>query len=140
MPSSGGEASVRAVNVEAEGTRYPDVSFVVEPARVAAFRDVFGLADGVPPTFLTAAEFTALPQVIGDPALGLDFSRVLHGGQEYELHRPLREGETLTVRARIDSVRVRAATGFVVIAMDLVDDEGTHVASTRSTMIERSAS
>jgi N-terminal half of MaoC dehydratase len=139
LPSTDDEASVPAVNVEAEGTRYPDVTFVVEPARVSAFRDVFGLADGVPPTFLTAAEFTVFPQVIGDPALGLDFSRVLHGGQEYELHRPLREGETLTVRARIDSVRVRSGTGFLVIAMDLADAEGHHVASARSTMIERSA-
>jgi len=127
------------MNPAAEGTRYPDVGFVVEPSRVAAFRDVFGQRTGVPPTFLTAAEFTVFPQVIGDPALGLDFSRVLHGGQEYELERPLREGETLTVRARIDSVRVRAGTGFLVIAMDLFDEAGEPVAHTRSTMIERSA-
>ena len=128
-----------AVDPAAEGTRYPDVTFVVDPARVAAFRDVFGHDAGVPPTFLTAAEFTVLPQVIGDPALDLDFSRVLHGGQEYELVRPLREGETLTIRARIDSVRVRAGAGFLVIAMDLFDEAGRAVAHTRSTMIERSA-
>jgi hypothetical protein len=41
------------------------------------------------------------------------------------------------VRARIDSVRVRAGTGFVVIAMDMVDEAGDDVAHTRSTMIER---
>ena len=128
---------MRAVNVGAEGTRYPDVEFVVDPERVAAFRDVFALAEGVPPTFLTAAEFTALPQVAGDPGLALDFSRVLHGGQEYELMRPPREGETLTVRARIDSIRIRGGTGFLVIAMDMLDREGELVARSRSTMIER---
>jgi acyl dehydratase len=129
---------VRAVNPEAEGTVYDDVDFVVDPVRVAAFRAVFGQADGVPPTFLTAAEFTSFPPIIGDPALDLDFTRVLHGGQEYELIRPLREGETLTVRPRIDSIRVRAGTGFLVIAMDLFDATGEPVARTRSTMIERS--
>jgi hypothetical protein len=123
----------------AEGTRYPDVEFVVAPERVAAFRDVFGQAQGVPPTFLTAAEFTALPQVVGDPELGLDFSRVLHGGQEYELMRPPREGETLTVRARIDSIRIRGGTGFLVIAMEMLDRDGELVARSRSTMIERAA-
>lgn len=128
---------MRAVNPEAEGTVYPEVAFVVDPARVQAFRAVFGQADGVPPTFLTAAEFAAFPPIIGDPALALDFTRVLHGGQEYELIRPLREGETLTVRPRIDSIRVRAGTGFLVIAMDLFDATGEHVARTRSTMIER---
>lgn len=128
---------MRAVNPQAEGTTYPDAAFVVDPERVLAFRAVFGLTQGVPPTFLTAAEFSVFPQVLGDPALGLDFSRVLHGGQSYELVRPLREGETLVVRARIDSVRVRAGTGFVVIAMDLFDEAGDEVAHTRSTMIER---
>ena len=131
-------ATVRAVNPEAEGTVYPDVEFVVDTARVAAFRGVFGQSDGVPPTFLTAAEFAAFPPIIGDPALDLDFTKVLHGGQEYELIRPLREGETLTVRPRIESVRVRAGTGFLVIAMDLFDAGGEPVARTRSTMIERS--
>ncbi|HET6713714.1 MAG TPA: MaoC family dehydratase N-terminal domain-containing protein [Actinomycetota bacterium] len=126
------------MNPEAEGTVYPEIDFVVEPARVEAFRAVFGQADGVPPTFLTAAEFTAIPRIIGDPALDLDFTRVLHGGQEYELARPLREGETLTVRPRIESIRVRAGTGFLVIAMDLFDAAGEPVARTRSTMIERS--
>jgi hypothetical protein len=134
-------ATVPAVNPQAEGTRYPDVTFVVDPSRVAAFREIFDQEAGqdasVPPTFLTAAEFTVLPAVIGDPALDLDFSRVLHGGQAYELSRPLREGETLTVRARIDSIRVRAGTGFLVIAMELFDEAGEPVARTRSTMIER---
>ena len=130
---------MRAVNPEAEGTTYPDVEFVVEPTRVAAFRAVFGQEAGVPPTFLTAAEFTVLPRVIEDPALDLDFSRVLHGSQEYELMRPLREGETLTVRARIDSIKVRAGTAFVVIAMELFDDDGELAARTRSTMMERAA-
>lgn len=128
-----------AVNPEAEGTRYPDVPFVVDTERVRAFRAVFGQAGGVPPTFLTAAEFSVLPQVIDDPALGLDFSRVLHVGQSYELERPLREGEVLTVRARIDSVRVRAGAAFVVIAMDLFDDDDVPVAHARSTMIERAS-
>ena len=126
-----------AVNPEAEGTTYPAVEFVVEPARVAAFREVFGQSEGVPPTFLTAAEFAVFPQVLGDPALDLDFARVLHGGQSYELERPLREGETLTVRASIESVRLRAGTGFLVIAMQFDDDAGGPVARARSTMIEQ---
>ena len=40
------------------------------------------------------------------------------------------------MRARIDSVRVRAGTGFLVIAMDVVDDAGAEIAHARSTMIE----
>jgi acyl dehydratase len=127
------------MNPAAEGTVYPDVPFVVDPGRVAAFRTVFDQAQGVPPTFVTAAEFSVFPQVIGDPRLALDFTRVVHGSQEYAYERPLREGETLTVRARIESVKTKGATGFLTIVMELRDDVGEVVCTTRSQMVERAA-
>jgi acyl dehydratase len=104
---------------------------------VSAFRAVFGVTHGVPPTFATAAEFTVFPLVIGDPNLGLDFTRVLHGSQEYIYERPMREGETLSVRARIDSIRQKGDTGFLTVVMELRDDEGEVVCTTRSQMVER---
>jgi hypothetical protein len=124
----------------AEGLEYPEVAFVVEPQRVDAFRAVFGQVDGIPPTFVTAAEFTVLPTIVGDPRLGLDYARVVHGAQEYVYERPLREGERLTIRSRISSVRIRGATGLLTIEMELVDVSGDSVAWARSTMIERGPS
>ncbi len=125
------------MNPAAEGTVYPDVAFTVDPARVAAFREVFGQTEGVPPTFVTAAEFTVFPQVMGDPNLGLDFTRVVHGSQEYVYERPLREGETLAVRARIEAVRTKGDTGFLTVVMELRDDEDRLVCTARSQMVER---
>jgi len=125
------------MNPAAEGTVYPDVPFTVDPAQVAAFRAVLGVSDGVPPTFVTAAEFTVFPRVIGDPNLGLDFTRVLHGSQEYVYERPLREGETLSVRARIDAIRQKGDTGFLTVVMELRDDAGELVCTARSQMVER---
>ena len=98
----GGAPSVpRPMNPAAEGTVYPDVAFVVDPGAGRGFREVFGQTEGVPPTFVTAAEFTVFPQVMGTRASALDFTRVVHGSQEYLFERPLREGETL-VRPRPD--------------------------------------
>jgi acyl dehydratase len=127
------------MNPAAEGTVFPEVAFVVDPARVAAFRAVFGQAGGVPPTFVTAAEFTVFPDVIGDPGLELDFTRVVHGTQEYAYERPLREGETLVIRAEIESIRIKGGTGFMTVAMRLFDNEGALVCTARSQMIERGA-
>ena len=121
----------------AEGTVYPPLTFVVEPERVAAFRAVFGQTEGVPPTFLTAAEFAAFPPILGDPRLELDFSRVLHGSQEYEYVRPLREGEAITVNARIEAIRVKGGNGFMTVVMEMTDADGAPVAVARSTLIER---
>lgn len=125
------------MNPAAEGTVYPEVPFVVDPERVAAFRAVFGQAAGVPPTFVTAAEFAVFPHVIGDPTLGLDFTRVVHGSQEYAYERPLRVGETLAVRARIESIKTKGANGFLTVAMELLDEAGQLVCTARSQMIER---
>jgi len=122
----------------AEGTVYPDVPFTVEPQRVASFRAVFGQPSGVPPTFPTVAEFTVLPSIVADPRLDLDYARVVHGSQEYVYERPLREGERLTIRPRIASIRTRGGTGFLTIEMELVDATGETVAFARSSMVERS--
>ena len=129
---------MRRVNPAAEGKTYEPVTFDVIVERVRAFHDLFGGPPGVPPTFLTAAEFTVFPLVIGDPELALDFRRVVHGSQEYEFHRPLQLGETLTVQARIASIRQKGGNGFLVVEMRMNGIDGETVAVARSTMIERS--
>ena len=127
------------MNVAAAGKVYPEAKFVVDPALVSAFRAVFDEREGVPPTFVTAAEFEVIPTIVDDPELALDFTRVLHGNQEYSFARPLREGETLTIRPRIESIREFGGSGFLVIATDLVDEGGEVVCAARATMIERAA-
>ncbi len=125
------------MDAAAAGKIYPDVPFTVDPERVRAFRAVFDEPGGVPATFATAAEFTVIPGVVADPDLGLDFSRVLHGNQEYEFRRPLEEGETLVVRSRIDSIREMKGNAFLVLVTALVDPDGETVCTSRSTLIER---
>jgi acyl dehydratase len=125
------------MNEAAVGKAYPEVSFMVDPGRVAAFRGVFDQVGGVPVTFATAAEFTVIPEVVADPELGIDFSRVLHGSQEYEFRRPLREGESLSIRSRIESIRSLGSNSFLVLATELVDPGGEIVCTARSTLIER---
>jgi N-terminal half of MaoC dehydratase len=125
------------MNAAVAGKVYPDVPFVVDPDRVAAFRSVFGESSGVPVTFVTAAEFTVIPEVVADPELGLDFSRVLHGNQEYEFRRPLEEGESLVIRCRIASIRDLGGNGFLVLVTELVETGGDVVCTGRCTLIER---
>jgi hypothetical protein len=131
---------VHPVNAAAEGKRYVDVAFHVTEDRVGRFRALFpdGGKRWVPPTFLTVAEFTVFPQIVADPDLALDFSRVIHGDQEYEWRRHPRIGEALVARARIASIRHRGALGFLTIETEVADEAGERVALCRATMIERS--
>jgi hypothetical protein len=125
------------MNASAVGKVYPGPSFTVEPDRVAAFRAVFDGSGGVPATFPTAAEFTVIPDVVTDPEVGIDFTRVLHGSQEYEFARPLREGETLAIRSTIDSIRSLGGNAFMVLETELREPDGALVCTARSTLIER---
>ncbi|MGH2640252.1 MAG: FAS1-like dehydratase domain-containing protein [Actinomycetota bacterium] len=127
------------MNAAVAGKAYPEAPFIVDPRRVAAFRGVFSQVGGVPVTFVTAAEFTVIPEVVADPDVGIDFSRVLHGSQEYEFRRPLLEGETLTIRSRIESIRSLGGNSFLVLATELVEPGGDIVCTARSTLIERAA-
>jgi len=125
------------MNAAAAGKVYPEVAFTVDPGRVAAFRQVFDEREGVPTTFATAAEFTVIPDVAADPEVGLDFTRVLHGSQEYEFRRPLREGEILSIRSKIESIRSLGGNTFLTLLTELIEPGGEAVCTARSTLIER---
>lgn len=94
-----------------------------------------------PPTFLTTAAFWAGPgtSVWGDG--DRDYSRVLHGEQEFVFHgEPVRAGMTLTAQQRIaDTYTKQGRRGgemqFTVIVTEFRDADGTLVAESRSTVI-----
>ena len=126
------------MNPALEGKTYPAVALTVDPERVARFRAAFGEErDVVPPTFATVAEWAVFPGIVEDAELALDFSRVVHAAQEYEWHRPFVEGETLTVRPRIASIREKGGHGFLTVETELTDADGTIVVLARATLIER---
>jgi acyl-coenzyme A thioesterase PaaI-like protein len=129
------------MNLALEGKSYPESRFVVDDAHVEAFRRAIGgSGEAVPLTFVTAAEFASFPAIVGDPDLAVDFSRVLHADQEYLFARPLRTGETVTVRSRIAQARAKGGQSFLTIETELLDDAGAVVVTARATMLERGAS
>ena len=102
------------------------------------YRSLLALDSGLQLTLWgNLPEFSAFPRVVSDPELGLDFMRVVHGSQEYELRRPIVLGETLEVTARIASIRRRGGIGFLVIETEMRGGDGAIAAVARSTMIER---
>lgn len=128
------------LNASLVGRTYPAVPFPVATRHVAAFSAaVAHPGDGVPPTFATAPELLAgLRNVLADPELGLDLSRVLHGEQAYEWARPIEAGEVLTAEATIEQVRAKGAVELLTLRTDLRDAAGRIVVVGRSTLVVRS--
>ena len=50
-----------------------------------------------PPTFAIVLTMQAGNQLIEDPGLGLDYSRVVHGEQRFVYQRPMHAGDVLQV-------------------------------------------
>jgi hypothetical protein len=127
------------LNADLVGKTYPPARIEVEPERVRAFAGaVSHPGDGVPPTFATVPEIVAgLGNVVADPDLGVELSRVLHGDQEYRWERPIRVGETLVALATIDSIRGKGETEFLGIRTEIRGGDGELVVRARTTLIVR---
>jgi acyl dehydratase len=127
------------LNRELIGKRYDPRTVVVNAQRVSSFASAIGHdGDGVPPTFVTAPEIEAgFANVIADPGLGLDLSRILHGEQEYEWSRSLEVGETVTSAARIEDIRGRPSLEFLTLRTEIRGADGALVCLATSTLIHR---
>lgn len=103
-----------------------------EAAKAAGYPDIIA-----PPTFLTVTNFRYSPQIIGDPELGVNYAFVVHGEQEYELHRPVVPGMRLVGRPRIANITTRGKNEFMVIEAAIQTEDGEPVATARSTIVSR---
>lgn len=91
-----------------------------------------------PPTFLTVLTFRfATEGPVVDPALGLDYSRVVHGEQRFELHRPVRAGDVLSVVSRVEDIRDAGRNELLAMTGEITDADGESVATVRSSLVSR---
>jgi acyl dehydratase len=91
-----------------------------------------------PPTFLTVLNFRFADEgPIVDPDFGLDYSRVVHGEQRFELHRPVRVGDVLQMVSRVEDIKDAGRNEVVAMAMRITDADGGSVATIRSTLVSR---
>ena len=104
----------------------------VEVARALGYPDVIA-----PPTFPIVLSMRAGAQVVGDPELGLDYSRVVHGEQRFVYARPVRAGDRLTVTVSVESIRSAAGNDLLTIRGDLATVDGEPVLTAYSTLVAR---
>ena len=67
---------------------------------------------------------------------GLDWTRVVHGEQRFDIKRPIVAGDTLRCDSTIESARVMAGNEIVTVRGDLFNGEEL-VVSTWSTLVVR---
>ncbi|MFG2959996.1 MaoC family dehydratase N-terminal domain-containing protein [Streptomyces sp. NPDC048291] len=105
-----------------------------EAAKALGYSDVIA-----PPTFVFSITFRAAGQVVEDPQLGLDYSRVVHGDQKFAYKRPVRAGDRLSVTSTIEAVKSLAGNDIIDIRGDVHDEAGELVVSALTKLVARAA-
>ena len=142
------------LNQSLKGRTYQDLEFEVEVDRVNQFAVAVGeddprftdpdaaKAEGFPdqlafPTFPTVLGIMVSAQVVVDPELGMDYSRVVHGEQEFDWRRPIAVGDRLRASPNIADVFAKGPNEFLVIETVITDQGGDVVCVARSTLLSR---
>lgn len=93
-----------------------------------------------PPTFAIVVTIRAARQVIMDPDLGLDYSRVVHGEQRFVHARPIHAGDALRVAVTVESIRSAAGNDVITTRSDVSDRDGAPVLTAYATLVARGGS
>ena len=97
----------------------------------------FGHPDVIaPPTFAIIVSVGAGSGIIFDPALGLDYGRVVHGEQKFIHHRPIRSGDSIVATTRVDDIRDAGRNELMTIVTELTAD-GEKVCTAVNTIVSR---
>jgi acyl dehydratase len=90
-----------------------------------------------PPTFPIIISLPAAYRVVTDPALGMDWSRVVHGDQRFVYERPMRAGDRVRAVVTIESISRRVGHDMINLAAELRTMEGELVCTAYSLLVAR---
>jgi acyl dehydratase len=91
-------------------------------ARAAGHRDLVA-----PPMFAVVYSAAALGPAILDPDVGIDFARMVHGGQEFVWGPLVVAGDEIETVASVVSIEERAGNGFFVFETVSTNQDGDTV-------------
>ena len=104
----------------------------VSAARAAGYPDVVA-----PPTFPVILAMASSGQVVRDPELGLDYSRVVHGEQSFSYRRPVTAGDELVTTTTIENIRSMAGNDMITTRADIATVDGEPVVTATTLLVVR---
>jgi acyl dehydratase len=103
-----------------------------EAARAIGYADVVA-----PPTFPVVITMATSRQIIEDPELGLDYSRVVHGDQKFAYARPVVAGDALVCVNSVEEITTRGGHDFMTTRTEVVTEAGEPVLTVWSKLVQR---
>ena len=111
-------------------------SVTVTKEAIQKFAEVIGETnfDIAPPTFAISITLEKSQSLLQES--GLDWTRVVHGDQRFEIKRPIVAGDVFQCSSTIESARNMAGNEIVSVRLDLISASEV-VVSTWSTLVVR---
>jgi acyl dehydratase len=103
-----------------------------DAAREAGYADVVA-----PPMFAVVYAGRAVGPALLDPEVGLDFARMVHGGQEFRWGPLVVAGDEITTAATVKDIAERGGMGFYVFETESTNERGETVCTGLWTNIVR---
>jgi len=127
------------INPDSVGRTFDSADLVtVTQSEIDAFAGLIGETDtGVaPPTFSIRITLSQFESILTKPEIGVDWARLVHGDQKFEIYRPVIAGDIFKCSATIETLRVAAGNEIISVRSDLHNGSEL-VVSTWSTLVVR---
>jgi hypothetical protein len=113
-------------------------SLTVSQSEIDAFCAVISENDTTiaPPTFSIRISLSQYESILTQPEIGVDWTRLVHGDQKFEIYRPIVAGDVFKCSATIETLRVAAGNEIISVRSDLHSGSEL-VVSSWSTLVVR---
>ena len=110
----------------------------INQSQIDDFAAVIGELDTsvAPPTFAIRISLDQSQNFLTSSEVGVDWSRIVHGDQKFEIKKPLKAGDQVSCSSVIEAYKQMAGNEFITARSDLSVD-GEVVVSTWSTLVVR---
>ncbi|CAB4786712.1 MAG: hypothetical protein F2925_01280 [Actinobacteria bacterium] len=110
------------INPDSVGRTFKGVEHVtVTQAQIDSFAAVIGETNTevAPPTFSIRISLSQYESILTQPEIGVDWTRLVHGDQKFEIFRPIVAGDVFTCSATIETLRLAAGNEIISVRSDL---------------------
>ncbi len=127
------------INPDSVGRTFEGADLItVTQSEIDSFATVIGetKTSVAPPTFSIRISLSQYESILTQPEVGVDWTRLVHGDQKFEIYRPIVAGDTFTCSATIETLRVAAGNEIITVRSDLHNGSEL-VVSSWSTLVVR---
>ena len=109
------------INPDAIGRTFKGAEVSITQNQIDAFCAVLGESDTsvAHPTFSIRISLDQSQSVLTSPEVGVNWDRIVHGDQKFEIHQPLKAGDVVRCDSTLEAYKQVAGNEFVTARSDL---------------------